>query len=127
MRLMPPRGWNDRILALFASVPLRGGSNDRKTAAYAGGPGRRSARRRARAAGAGYRADAVIDQRVAPYAALALGLSLAGFFFAHVYRKFAIIGFATWWARPGRARARHSFSHYTSAAASPAALPLVLR
>ena len=41
----------------------------------------------------------MIDQRVAPYAALVLRLSLAGFFFAHVYRKFAIIGFDNWWNR----------------------------
>ena len=40
----------------------------------------------------------MIDQRTAPYAALVLRLSLSFFFFAHVYRKFAIIGFDSWWS-----------------------------
>ena len=40
----------------------------------------------------------MIDHRTAPYAALLLRLSLSLFFFAHVYRKFAIIGFEPWWS-----------------------------
>src|SRR3954451_5125356 len=39
----------------------------------------------------------MIDQRTVPYAALVLRLSLAFFFAAHVYRKFAVIGFDNWW------------------------------
>ena len=39
----------------------------------------------------------MIDSRTAPYAALVLRLSLSFLFFAHVYRKFAIIGFDNWW------------------------------
>jgi putative oxidoreductase len=40
----------------------------------------------------------MIDNRTAPYAALVLRLSLSFFFFAHVYRKFAFIGFDNWWS-----------------------------
>jgi len=40
----------------------------------------------------------MIDQRTAPYAALVLRLSLSFFFFAHVYRKFAILGCDSWWS-----------------------------
>jgi len=35
----------------------------------------------------------MIDNRTAPYAALVLRLSLAFFFFAHLYRKFEVTGF----------------------------------
>lgn len=42
--------------------------------------------------------DAMIDSRTAPYAALVLRLSLSFLFFAHLYRKFAIIGFDNWWS-----------------------------
>ena len=38
------------------------------------------------------------DQRTAPYAALFLRLSLSFLFLAHLYRKYAIIGFDPWWA-----------------------------
>ena len=38
------------------------------------------------------------DQRTAPYAALFLRLSLSFLFCAHLYRKYAIIGFDSWWA-----------------------------
>jgi len=40
----------------------------------------------------------MIDNRTAPYAALVLRLSLAFFFFAHLYRKFEVTGFDKWWA-----------------------------
>jgi putative oxidoreductase len=40
----------------------------------------------------------MIDDRTAPYAAFVLRLSLAALFLAHVYRKFAIIGFDNWWS-----------------------------
>jgi putative oxidoreductase len=39
----------------------------------------------------------MIDNRMASYAAFVLRLTLAFFFFAHVYRKFAHIGFEAWW------------------------------
>ena len=39
----------------------------------------------------------MIDTRFAPYGALVLRLSLSFFFFAHLYRKFAVIGFDPWW------------------------------
>ncbi len=38
------------------------------------------------------------ESRAAAYAALVLRLSLAFFFAAHLYRKFAVIGFAAWWS-----------------------------
>src|SRR6201987_4065994 len=40
----------------------------------------------------------MIDHRTAPYAALVLRLALSFFFFAHLIRKFAVIGFDLWWA-----------------------------
>jgi putative oxidoreductase len=40
----------------------------------------------------------MIDTRTVPYAALFLRLSLSFLFFAHIYRKFAIIGFDSWWS-----------------------------
>ena len=42
-----------------------------------------------------------IDQRTAPYAALLLRLALSFFFFAHLIRKFAVIGFDPWWPYGG--------------------------
>jgi putative oxidoreductase len=39
----------------------------------------------------------MIDNRTAPYAALLLRLALSFFFFAHLIRKFAVIGFDSWW------------------------------
>src|SRR5436309_2783916 len=39
----------------------------------------------------------MIDRRTAPYAALLLRLTLGFLFLAHVYRKFAVIGFDSWW------------------------------
>jgi putative oxidoreductase len=39
----------------------------------------------------------MIDIRTAPYAALVLRLGLSFFFFAHLIRKFAVIGFDPWW------------------------------
>ena len=38
------------------------------------------------------------DNRVVPYAALFLRLSLSFLFFAHLYWKFAIKGYDPWWA-----------------------------
>jgi putative oxidoreductase len=40
----------------------------------------------------------MIDNRLAPYAALFLRLSLSFLFFAHLYRKFGITGFDAWWS-----------------------------
>ena len=40
----------------------------------------------------------MIDHRTAPCAALVLRLALSFFFFAHLIRKFAVIGFDPWWA-----------------------------
>lgn len=40
----------------------------------------------------------MIDPRTAPYAALVLRVALAGMFLAHLIRKFAVIGFASWWS-----------------------------
>ena len=40
----------------------------------------------------------MIDNRLVPYAALFLRLSLSFLFFAHLYRKFAISGFDAWWS-----------------------------
>jgi putative oxidoreductase len=39
-----------------------------------------------------------MDTRTAPYAALFLRLSLSFFFIAHLYRKFAVLGFDSWWS-----------------------------
>jgi len=47
---------------------------------------------------AGPMGAAMIDDRTAPYAALVLRLSLSFLFFAHLYRKFAFIGFDNWWS-----------------------------
>jgi putative oxidoreductase len=38
-----------------------------------------------------------MDQRTGPYGALLLRLTLGAYFILHVYRKFAIIGFTSWW------------------------------
>jgi putative oxidoreductase len=38
-----------------------------------------------------------MDQRTGPYGALLLRLTLGAYFILHIYRKFAIIGFASWW------------------------------
>ncbi len=40
----------------------------------------------------------MIDNGTAPYAALVLRLALSFFFFPHLIRKFAVIGFDPWWA-----------------------------
>jgi putative oxidoreductase len=40
----------------------------------------------------------MIDDLAARYAALVLRLTLAGFFMAHLFRKFAVIGFDPWWS-----------------------------
>ena len=39
----------------------------------------------------------MIDNRTIPYATLFLRLCLSFFFIAHLYRKFAVIGFDSWW------------------------------
>ena len=40
----------------------------------------------------------MLDHRTAPYAALLLRVSLGSLFIAHLYWKFAIRGFDTWWS-----------------------------
>jgi putative oxidoreductase len=68
----------------------------------------------------------MIDQRTAPYAALVLRLSLAFFFFAHVYRKFAIIGFDNWWNRLAKDGYADWMLYYTLAAEAAGAVLLLL-
>jgi putative oxidoreductase len=68
----------------------------------------------------------LIGNRAAPYAALVLRLSLAGFFFAHVYRKFAIIGFDNWWNGLTKAGYADWMLHYTLVAESAGAVLLLL-
>ncbi|SRR5258708_7784937 len=64
--------------------------------------------------------------RTAPYAALVLRLSLAFFFIAHVYRKFAIIGFDNWWSRLVKDGYADWMLYYTLAAESAGAVLLLL-
>jgi putative oxidoreductase len=68
----------------------------------------------------------MLDHRTAPYAALMLRLSLAFFFIAHVYRKFAIIGFDNWWNRLNRDGYADWVVYYTLAAESAGAVLLLL-
>ena len=69
----------------------------------------------------------MIDNRTAPYAALVLRLSMSFLFFAHIYRKFAIIGFDNWWSR---LVAKDGYAdwmlYYTLAAESAGAVLLLL-
>jgi putative oxidoreductase len=68
----------------------------------------------------------MIDNRIAPYAALVLRLSLAFFFFVHIYRKFAIIGFDNWWNRLLKDGYPEWVIYYTLAAESAGAVLLLL-
>jgi putative oxidoreductase len=72
------------------------------------------------------RQQGLVDSRAAPYAALVLRLSLAGFFFAHVYRKFAIIGFDNWWNGLTKAGYSDWMLQYTLVAESAGAVLLLL-
>jgi putative oxidoreductase len=68
----------------------------------------------------------MIDNRLAAYAALFLRLSLSFLFFAHLYRKFGVTGFETWWnglAKQGYSSASLS---YTVAAEFAGAVLLLL-
>lgn len=64
-------------------------------------------------------------ERTAPYAALVLRLSLAFLFAAHVYRKFAIIGFDNWWTGLNKAGYADWMLQYTLAAEFLAAILLL--
>ena len=68
----------------------------------------------------------MIDHRAAPYAALVLRLSLSFLFFAHIYRKFAIIGFDNWWNRLLKDGYAEWVIYYTLAAESAGAVLLLL-
>jgi putative oxidoreductase len=68
----------------------------------------------------------LLGNHAAPYAALVLRLSLAGFFFAHVYRKFAIIGFDNWWNGLTKAGYADWMLQYTLVAESAGAVLLLL-
>lgn len=68
----------------------------------------------------------MLDHRTAPYAALVLRLSLAYLFIAHVYRKFAIIGFDNWWNRLNKDGYPDWVVYYTLAAESAGAVLLLL-
>jgi putative oxidoreductase len=68
----------------------------------------------------------VTDNRTAAYAALVLRLSLAAFFFAHVYRKFAIIGFDNWWNGLIKAGYADWMLQYTLVAETAGAILLLL-
>jgi putative oxidoreductase len=65
------------------------------------------------------------DNRTAAYAALVLRLALAGFFIAHVYRKFAIIGFDSWWSGLEKAGYADWMLYYTLAAETAGAILLL--
>jgi len=68
----------------------------------------------------------MIDNRTAPYAALVLRLSLAFFFFAHLYRKFEVTGFDKWWAGMQKAGYPDWVSSYTVGAEFAGAILLLL-
>ena len=68
----------------------------------------------------------MIDDRTAPYAALILRLSLAFLFFAHLYRKFAFIGFDNWWAGLVKQGYADWMLGYTVAAETAGAMLLLL-
>ena len=68
----------------------------------------------------------MIDDRTAPYAALVLRLSLAFLFCAHLYRKFAFIGFDNWWAGLAKQGYADWMLAYTVAAETAGALLLLL-
>jgi putative oxidoreductase len=66
------------------------------------------------------------DDRAARYAALVLRLSLAGFFVAHLYRKFAVIGFDAWWTGLEKSGYAGWMLSYTVAAEFAGAVLLLL-
>jgi putative oxidoreductase len=66
------------------------------------------------------------DDRAARYAALVLRLALAGFFLAHLYRKFAVIGFDAWWNGLEKSGYAGWMLSYTVAAEFAGALLLLL-
>jgi putative oxidoreductase len=68
----------------------------------------------------------MIDHRTAPYAALFLRLSLSFLFFAHLYRKFAIIGFDSWWSGLQKAGYADWMLSYTLVAEFAGAILLLL-
>ena len=68
----------------------------------------------------------MLDHRAVPYAALFLRLSLAFFFIAHVYRKFAVIGFDNWWNRLIKDGYAEWMLHYTLVAETAGAVLLLL-
>ena len=68
----------------------------------------------------------MIDNRTALYAAFFLRLSLAFLFFAHVYRKFAVIGFDNWWNRLIKAGYADWMLYYTLVAETLGAVLLLL-
>lgn len=68
----------------------------------------------------------MIDNRTAPYAAFVLRVSLAGFFLAHLYKKFAVTGFDSWWNGLEKAGYADWMLYYTLAAEFAAAILLVL-
>ena len=68
----------------------------------------------------------MIDHRTAPYAALVLRLSLAFFFLAHLYRKFAVTGYDNWWSGMQKAGYADWVSAYTLGAEFAGAILLLL-
>jgi len=68
----------------------------------------------------------MIDHRTAPYAALVLRLSLAFFFLAHLYRKFAVTGYDNWWSCMQKAGYADWVSAYTLGAEFAGAILLLL-
>jgi putative oxidoreductase len=68
----------------------------------------------------------MVDTRTARYAALFLRLSLSFLFFAHIYRKFAIIGFDSWWNGLVKAGYADWMLYYTLVAEFAGAMLLLL-
>jgi putative oxidoreductase len=70
--------------------------------------------------------ELMIDHRTAPYAALLLRLALSFLFFAHLYRKFQIVGFDKWWSGMEKAGYADGVIYYTLAAEFAGAVLLLL-
>jgi putative oxidoreductase len=68
----------------------------------------------------------MIDHRTVPYAAFFLRLSLSFLFFAHLYRKFASIGFDPWLIGMQKAGYPDWISYYTVSAEFAGAILLLL-
>jgi putative oxidoreductase len=66
------------------------------------------------------------DNRVVPYTALFLRLSLSFLFFAHIYWKFAIKGWEPWWAGMAEAGYPEWISYYVLAVEFAGAALLLL-